>query len=391
MNLEKISDKGKFPHDKKPVTKKEIEPGKFRKFVEEVEQVNPDERKKRKLGQESDASRSSDITSPASKPITQNTPSAPPPRDFYEEESSVSESSSTEKTNKTSKKKDKTDKTKQQLPAKELEQQEEDIEPISLSAVRKKSSSQPKKKAPSHNLENIPELSTEKKEALKRAHILKDHRLAEKKAATEKHLQSEKNDSLPQEPAPTTKKPKTPSKTLAASTQKFHPKKEETQKIQPPEKKHEKEAEELEIVLPTTHRTEAPAVAPTEALPPTLQNEEAARLFAHMVSQITAVVKKGETHTTITLTGEAFKNSVFFGSQIVIKESPDLAARSYNIELFGATSEAKTLFDKYAPTLLETFQNKQFAFSIHRVESSHRSKLLIKRKPKAGDEESPGE
>ena len=111
-----------------------------------------------------------------------------------------------------------------------------------------------------------------------------------------------------------------------------------------------------------------------------MQTAEASRLIAHMVSQITSVAQKGETHTTITLTGQAFQGSIFFGSQIVIKES-STAQRVYNIELLGATPEARTFFENNSGELLQMFQMKPYPFSVHRIDTSHRTKYAIKRKP----------
>ena len=48
-DVDKISDKSKFPMDKREGVKKEIDPTKFRRYVDKVQETDPEEQKRRKF------------------------------------------------------------------------------------------------------------------------------------------------------------------------------------------------------------------------------------------------------------------------------------------------------------------------------------------------------
>jgi len=208
---------------------------------------------------------------------------------------------------------------------------------------------------------------------------LKEKTLEEKKLPA--HKLSEKIELAPEKKEPP-KKVSTEPKTSAKSKkmQPLAPKGPHAKELAKEKKIISKEPpQELPISLPPTHGIQPLQMAEVTPPPSPLQNEQIAKLFAHMVSQITSVVRQGETHTTISLSGANFKNSVFFGSQIVIKES-STAPRTYNIELYGATREAQALFEDNVDNLLQMFQEKKFRFNIHRIQTGHATKGAVKRK-----------
>ena len=256
------------------------------------------------------------------------------------------------------------------------EKKEEILSPLEIAALKKEKLEQPTKKAQPLKL-------TPEKELAKLAPKVKLPELPQAPKAAPLQPQKPQAPKLPMQP------PKTTPPTAAAPTTK----KEEEKKIEPSKTtafvagapKTKKEAPTASVqavsgqVLLTPLAKEVTAT-PQSTYTPAIQNPEVLRLFSFMVTQITMVVQRGETNVTITLGGQAFQDSVFSGSQIVIKESI-LAPREYNIELYGATNEAQTLFDAHAEELLSVFQNKQYPFTVKRISTSKTKKHMIERKP----------
>jgi len=386
MNLEKISDKGKNPPDKQLGAKREVEPGKFRKYVEKVEEVNPDERKKRRMGQEAEQE-------PAGAAFQKNMPSRPnadttaPQQqadgDFGEhyDTSGVAETGRKEDTKQVEGKKKKETTSTIGMPPEKVSKDEQAkketfpfLEPVKKTGKKGKKTISDKALA-KKRLEKTKTFTPGAKPKVKPKEALLPKKIMGKPLEGTKKSEIKEQKEKGLIPAKAAKETKKGEQKVFIPPEIVKP----TQDLKKKEQTETQKPDDLQITPPTPHKLDTTQVTSTPALPPSMQTAEATRLIAHMVSQITSVVQKGETHTTITLTGQAFQGSVFFGSQIVIRES-STAQRVYNIELYGATPEARTFFENNAGKLLQVFQTKQYPFSVHRIETGHRSKYAIKRK-----------
>jgi hypothetical protein len=127
---------------------------------------------------------------------------------------------------------------------------------------------------------------------------------------------------------------------------------------------------------------EAPSATPPAYafLPPQMLD-----LFERMVGVMTVMHDSGITETTIHLTSEQFASSVFFGSQIIIKEF-STAPKEFNIQ-FNTTPQGATLFQANVDDLLAAFQSGNYAFRINRCETNILAERpLFRRKERAGGE-----
>ncbi len=126
------------------------------------------------------------------------------------------------------------------------------------------------------------------------------------------------------------------------------------------------------------------AQAAPETLPPyATLHPQIQELFDRMVGVMTVMNLSGMTETVITLNAPQFASSVFFGSQIIIQEF-STAPQAFNIQLNG-TPQAVALFQGNADDLMAAFQAGNYNFRINRLETGHLAERpLFKRKEKAG-------
>lgn len=102
-------------------------------------------------------------------------------------------------------------------------------------------------------------------------------------------------------------------------------------------------------------------------------------LFARIVGVMSVMQQSGIKETSFILNMPQFASSVFFGSRIIIREF-NTAAKAFNIEFSGSES-AVGLFQANAGNLAAAFQAGNYAFRIHRIETSHvAERPLFKRK-----------
>ena len=119
--------------------------------------------------------------------------------------------------------------------------------------------------------------------------------------------------------------------------------------------------------------------------PYTRLHPQVAELFDRMVGSMTVMTHSGMTETTLNLTTPQFASSVFFGSQIIIREF-STAPKAFNIQI-NASTAGVALVEKNADDLMAAFQHGNYAFRINRLETGYTSERpLFKRKEKAGGE-----
>ena len=376
-DIEKISDKSKYPSDRKQVEKKEIDPKKFRRYVDKVSETDPEEQKRRKLPGEDEGYVQKSERPKSNQHIK---------RRMGEEEE---ESGDYSKKSLDGKGKDRTFETKgpqrpsirpdedQSTTEKSKikgEKVEEILSPLEIAAIKKEKkkeniSTKSKLKLAKEAPKKIEEESQEKAEGTKKETKKEDafEKVQRLKAEEEQGLVEKKDKSV-----------------FAKEIQK-----EKQEKAKEKEKKEIQKAQIEGLQEKTVQSANQIHTEQTSAMHhiPALQNPQILKMFSHMVSQITMVVQRGETDVTITLGGAAFENSVFAGSQIVIKQS-ESAPNTYNLELYGATNEAQALFDEHSEELLDAFQYNQYPFKIQRVTTSKtKKKHLIERKKEKGEGE----
>jgi hypothetical protein len=126
--------------------------------------------------------------------------------------------------------------------------------------------------------------------------------------------------------------------------------------------------------------------APAAPLPPyAFMSPQVLELFERMVGTMNIMTTEGITETTIDLTSEQFASSIFFGSQIIIKEFAT-APNQFNIQ-FNTTPEGANLFQANVDDLLAAFQSGNYAFRVLRCETHILSERpLFKRKEAAGEQ-----
>lgn len=106
---------------------------------------------------------------------------------------------------------------------------------------------------------------------------------------------------------------------------------------------------------------------------------EVQALFERIVGVISVMQQSGIKETSFTLNMPKFASSVFFGSRIIIREF-STAAKAFNIE-FSGSEAAVSLFQANASDLAAAFQAGNYAFRVHRMETSYLTERpLFKRK-----------
>lgn len=143
--------------------------------------------------------------------------------------------------------------------------------------------------------------------------------------------------------------------------------------------------------------TAAPQPAPSPIAPATPVSSTPApytqlpsavwELFNRMVGVITILsMTPGISETTIHLTSEQFASSLFYGTEVVIKEDRN-AKNQFNIEI-NAPAQAATLLNQQLPALVASFENGGYRFTVKqiRVNIVDKSESPFKRKAKMGEE-----
>jgi hypothetical protein len=159
----------------------------------------------------------------------------------------------------------------------------------------------------------------------------------------------------------------------------------------PPSDYVEKEKKKAETGAVTAAAPQAPVLPeappilapPQPATPYALLHPQIMELFDRMVGTMSVMSLSGVTETVIDLSAEKFASSVFFGSQIIIREYGS-APLAYNIQI-NSSPQAMALLEKNAATLMAAFQHGNYNFRVHRLESG-----LLEERPKVKRKEPPG-
>lgn len=159
----------------------------------------------------------------------------------------------------------------------------------------------------------------------------------------------------------------------------------------PPSDYIEKEKKKAEIGAVAAPAPQAPVLPealpllapPQPATPYTLLHPQIMELFDRMVGTMSVMSLSGVTETVIDLSAEKFASSVFFGSQIIIREYSS-APLAYNIQI-NSSAQALALLEKNAATLVAAFQYGNYNFRVHRLESG-----LLEERPRVKRKEPPG-
>lgn len=111
-------------------------------------------------------------------------------------------------------------------------------------------------------------------------------------------------------------------------------------------------------------------------------------LFEKMVGTMTVMTDSKMTETTVTLSSPRFATSIFYGTQIVIREYTS-APKVFNIQLNGHP-EAVAAFKGNADALMAAFQYGNYSFRVNRLDTGLLSseRPLFRRKEKASDDTS---
>lgn len=165
----------------------------------------------------------------------------------------------------------------------------------------------------------------------------------------------------------------------------------------PPAAPHIGEKKEItsseEIAVSPTEAKKAPPTPVTGTitrvigqLPPQI-----ADMFERMAGVMTIMNNTGMRQTTIELNSPQFANSPYFGSKIVIQEF-NAAPKVFNITLVGSP-QAVNSFQKQIGSLQAAFQAGDYAFRVHRLETSliqEEAPVLERKEAASHDEEKQG-
>lgn len=110
----------------------------------------------------------------------------------------------------------------------------------------------------------------------------------------------------------------------------------------------------------------------------TYLHPQVTELFEHMIETLTVMDHNGISQTSITLNAESFRASVFYGAEIIIKEY-STAPKSFNIELI-AGPQAVALAKQQSAELAAALQNRDYNFTIHRLDLILSDTLIADRK-----------
>jgi hypothetical protein len=94
---------------------------------------------------------------------------------------------------------------------------------------------------------------------------------------------------------------------------------------------------------------------------------EIGAIFEKMASCMLVMSSSGEVETTLFLDTPHFASSPFFGTKITIREF-STAPKAFNVEI-ASSSQAIIAIDSSRNDLLSAFQNGNFNFSIHRLDT----------------------
>lgn len=126
------------------------------------------------------------------------------------------------------------------------------------------------------------------------------------------------------------------------------------------------------------------AVAATTQAAPYL-SPSTMNVFFQMVGTIYVMTQQsGVSRTEIVLNNPSFASSRFFGSTITI-EKYATAPDSFNIRLTGANQQAVVSFKENIPSLMNAFQNGNFAFRIQRIDAEYTTDRPIFRRKEKGE------
>ncbi len=113
---------------------------------------------------------------------------------------------------------------------------------------------------------------------------------------------------------------------------------------------------------------------------------EVQALFEKMAGAMIVMQSSGEAETTLFLDSPQFASSVFYGTQITIREF-STAPKAFNIEIISSPS-AIGVIDPCKNDLLSAFRNGHFNFSIHRFDTFFQTedRPVLHRKENSGDD-----
>lgn len=136
----------------------------------------------------------------------------------------------------------------------------------------------------------------------------------------------------------------------------------------PNRKKEKEEALDLSFnpfigISPIQPNISAFSVAVRNMLP----SAEIEAIFEKMASQMIVMQSSGEVETTMFLDDSRFASSIFFGTKITIREF-NTAPKVFNVEIASST-QGRLAIEASKNDLLAAFQNGNFNFSIHRLDT----------------------
>jgi hypothetical protein len=144
---------------------------------------------------------------------------------------------------------------------------------------------------------------------------------------------------------------------------------EETQRVQPI-KTEENPSAYLQTGTDESPTEQLGEVAMPEKLAPYANlHPEVMELFDRMAGVITVMNTSGLTETTITLNNPLLASSVFFGTQIVIREYSS-APKAFNIQVNGSP-QAVALLAKNTKDVMATFEKGDYNFTVNRLETGY--------------------
>lgn len=156
---------------------------------------------------------------------------------------------------------------------------------------------------------------------------------------------------------------------------------------------HQKEKKEIGATAEKGASPPPPFVlttSPSHGIPPspsayTTLSLPMLNLFERMVGAMSVMTDAKMTETTITLTSSQFSSSIFYGTQIVIREYTS-APKVFNIQL-NSNPEAVAVFKGNADALMAAFQYGNYQFKVNRIDTNILSERpLFRRKEKiSGD------
>lgn len=128
--------------------------------------------------------------------------------------------------------------------------------------------------------------------------------------------------------------------------------------------------EAASVVAPPPSLAPGSIAPPSPAVTPVYTHlpAEIAALFDRMVGVMTVITTSGVTETTISLDAPQFESSLFFGSEITIREY-STAPKAFNIELKGNV-QAVAQFQANIPSLEQAFKAGNYRFKVNRIDTS---------------------